>query len=147
MIDWLLEAALAVDTCRTVARWWVRRCPSGTAPVPECLVHDLQMARLALDDRLQVRLWNQVDFLARPERMAGTMKIAELGRWDVFSEKGRITRDPAAVERGAVDEELIEALKERARKRERLDLPTADNRTRRRLRDLAGGRGRLAAVL
>ena len=45
------------------------------------------------------------------------------------------------------ERDLIAALRERARRRERLERAHFKNATRRRLRDLARGRGRLAAVL
>ena len=98
------------------------------------------------------RLWDLATFLEKARRTAFTETIAELDPWHVLSSMAvgpaRIT--PNVVERGAEvedDHDLIAALRERARRRERLERPQLKNATRRRLRDLARGRGRLAAVL
>lgn len=149
MVDWLFGEALAVDTYRAVARWWGHRRPLRAASVLEGLVEDLQTARLALDDRLQHRLWDLAIFLAEPQRMAFKKKIAELDPWSVLSDVASTFAHPnfAMAEREAVDEELIAALNERARRRERLRRPHSPSKTRRRLRDLADGRGSLATVL
>jgi hypothetical protein len=58
--------------------------------------------------------------------------------------------DHAMAEREAADDthqELIAALKERARRRQQLEHPRFPSKARRRLRDLVHGRGSLAAVL
>lgn len=150
MIGWRFEEALAVDTCQVVTRWWADRRPSPAAPIPDGLVEDLHAARLELDDGLQRRLWDVASVLAQPQRAAFTKKIATLDPWHVLSEMA-VGPDPAVTEQGAAEDEnrgeLIEALKERARRRQQLQRPHFQSATRRRLRDLARGRGRLAAVL
>ena len=135
-----------------MTRWWAHRRPSAAAPIPDGLVDDLQAARLALDDGLQRRLWGLASILPEPQRADLTKRIAELDPWHVLSEMaaGRAQPDTAAGEREAAsddDRDLIAALKERARRRERLERPEFPNKARRRLRDLVHGRGSLAAVL
>lgn len=151
MLDWPFpEAALAVDTRQTVQRWWIRRSPSPTAPIPDGLVEDLQTARLALEDALHHRLRDLVVVLDEPRRMTFTKEIAALDPWHVWGETAyRRAGHAATVPRttGEDDRDLIETLKERARRRERLERPHIPSATRRRLRDLAHGRGRLTAVL
>jgi hypothetical protein len=116
------------------------------------LVDDLQTARLALEDGFQRRLWDLATILPAPQRADLTKRIAELDPWHVLSEMaaGRALFDPAAGEREDArddDRDLIAALKERARRRERLERPEFPNKARRRLRDLVHGRGSLAATL
>jgi hypothetical protein len=152
MIDWRFAEALEIDTHGTVARWWAHLQPSAAVPIPEGLVEDLQAARLALDDGLQRRLWDLATILPEPQRADFTKKKAELEPWHVLSEMaaGRAQPDTAAGEREVAsedDRDLIGALKERARKRERLERPEFPNKARRRLRDLVHGRGSLAATL
>jgi hypothetical protein len=151
MIDWRIAEALAVDTRQAVTRWWARR-RSAAAPIPEGVVDDLQAARLALDDNLQRRLWSLASVLREPQRSEFVTKIAEVDPWQVLSEMaaGLAQPDPAAGEREAAskdDRDLIAALKERARRRERLKHPRFPSKARRRLRDLVHGRGSLAATL
>lgn len=152
MIDWRFAEALAVDTRQAVTRWWLHRRSSATAPIPDGLVNDLQAARLALDDDLQRRLWGFASVLRKPQRSGFITEIAALDPWHLLSEMaaGRPQPDPAAGEREAAsedDRDLIAALKECARRRERLERPEFPNKARRRLRDLLHGRGSLAAVL
>lgn len=152
MIDWQFAEALEVDTHQAVARWWLHRRSSATAPIPDGLVNDLQAARLALDDGLQRRLWDLATILPEPQRSEFVTKIAEVDPWHVLSEMaaGRAQPDTAAGEREAAsedDRDLIAALKERARRRERLAHLRFPSKARRRLRDLVHGRGSLAAVL
>jgi hypothetical protein len=151
MVDWRFAEALAVDTRQAVTRWWARRRPLAAAPIPDGLVDDLQTARLALDERLQRRLWGLAAIFPEPQRADLTKRIAELDPWHVLSEmaSGRAQPDTAAAKRQAADDDgdLIAALKERARRRERLERPELPNKARRRLRDLVHGRGSLAAVL
>ena len=151
-MDWRFAEALAVDTREVVARWWAHRRSSATAPIPDGLINDLQAARLALEEDLQRRLWGFASVLREPQRADLTKRIAELDPWHVLSEMaaGRAQPDPAAGEREAAsedDRDLIAALKERARRRERLERPALPNKVRRRLRDLVHGRGSLAATL
>jgi hypothetical protein len=151
MIDWRIAEALAVDTRQAVTRWWARR-RSAAAPIPDGLVDDLQTARLALDEGLQRRLSDLTTILPEPQRSEFITEIAALDPWHVLSEMttGRTQPDSAAAERQAAsedDRDLIAALKERARRRERLEHPRFPNKARRRLRDLVHGRGSLAAVL
>jgi hypothetical protein len=143
---------LAVDTRQAVARWWARRRLLAAAPIPDGLVDVLQTARLALDDGFQRRLWDLATILPAPQRADLTKRIAELDPWHVLSEMaaGQAQLDPAAGEREAAsedDRDLIAALKECARRRERLERPEFPNKARRRLRDLVHGRGSLAATL
>jgi len=150
MIGWRFSEALAVDTQEAVARWWAGRRPSAAAAIPDGLVEDLQTARLALDDGLQRRLWDSAILLPEPQRTACKEKIAKLDPWHVLCDMAPTRRGPAAAERGTAQEnqqELIAALKERANRREDLTRPSFPSKTRRRLRDLARGRGGLAAVL
>jgi hypothetical protein len=149
MMEWRFEEELAADTHRAVTRWWAQRRDVTSAPIPEGLVEALHTARLALDNRLQDRLWDLAGFLKEPQRAVFTSKIAELDPWHILS--GRAAQpDWTLLEREAVEEdeqELVAALKERARRRERLERPPLKSATRRRLRDLVRGRGSLAAVL
>jgi hypothetical protein len=151
MIDWRIAEALEVDTHKAVARWWGHRRPSAGAPILEGLVEDLQAARLALEDGLQRRLSDLATILREPQRADLTKRIADLDPGHVLSEMttGRAQPDPAAAEPQAADDdgELIAALKERARRRERLEHPRFPSKARRRLRDLVHGRGSLAATL
>jgi hypothetical protein len=151
VINWQFGEVLAVDTRQAVTRWWEDRGRSAAA-IPAGLVEDLQAARLALDEGLQRRLWDLATILPEPQRAEFITEIAALDPWHVLSEMaaGRAQPDPAAGERQAAgdDGELIAApLKERARKRERLEQPRFPNKARRRLRDLVHGRGSLAATL
>jgi hypothetical protein len=150
-MDWRFAEALAVDTREAVARWWCHRRTLPGAPIPDGLVDDLQAARLALDDRLQRRLWDLATILPEPQRTHLTKRIAELDPWRVLSDFaiGRAQPDPAAAKCQAADDDkdLIAALKEHARRRERLERPEFPNKARRRLRDLVHDRGSLAAVL
>ena len=150
MIGWRFEEVLAVDTREAVTRWWAHRRPSPVAPIPIGLIGDLQEVRVALDDWLQRRLWDLAVLLPEPQRTACKEKIAQLDPWHVLCDMALTECDPTAAERGMADQdhrELIAALKERARRREDLARPRFPSKARRRLRDLAGGRGRLAAVL
>jgi hypothetical protein len=152
MIDWRIAAALAVDTRQAVTRWWSHRRPLPTAPIPDGLVDDLQTARLALDEGFQRRLLDLATMLPEPQRADLTKRIAELDPWHVLSDMttGRTQPDPARGEREAAsdnDRDLIAALKERGRRRERLERLEFPNKARRRLRDLVHGRGSLAATL
>ena len=152
MIDWRCAEALAVDTREVVTRWWADRCPSPATPIPKGLVDDLQQARMALDDGLQRRLWDLASVLGEPQRSEFVAKIAEVDTWHVMSDMtiGRAEPDPAAAEREAANEddrELVAALRERARRRERLERPQFSSKASRRLRDLVHGRGGLAAAL
>ena len=152
MVDWQFAAALEIDTRGAVARWWARRRPLPAAPIPDGLVDDLQTARLALEEALQRRLWDLAAILPAPQRADLTKRIAELDLGHVLSDMaaGRALPDPAAAEREAAsedDRDLIAALKECARRRERLEHPRFPNKARRRLRDLVHPRGRLAVVL
>jgi hypothetical protein len=151
MIDWQFAEALAVDTRQAVTRWWARR-RSAAAPIPDGLVEDLQAARLALEEDLQRRLWGLATILPEPQRSEFITEIAEVDPWHVLSDTAPCPAqpDPAAGEREAASEDgqdLIAALKECARRRERLERPVFPNKARRRLRDLVRGRGTLAAVL
>jgi hypothetical protein len=151
MMDWRIAEALAVDTHQAVTRWWARR-RSAAAAIPDGLVDDLQTARLALDEGLQRRLWDLATILPKPPRADLTKRIAEFDPWHVLSEMaaGQAQLDPAAAERQAASKDgrdLIAALKERARRRERLEHPRFPSKARRRLRDLVHGRGSLAATL
>ena len=92
------------------------------------------------------------DILPAPQRADLTKRIAELDPRHVLSDMaaGRAQPDTAAREREAAsedDRDLIAALKERARRRERLERPDFPSKGRRRLRDLVHGRGSLAATL
>jgi hypothetical protein len=150
-MDWRFAAALAADTRQAVTRWWARRRPLAAA-IPEGLVEDQQAARLALDERLQRRLWGFASVLRELQRSEFITRIAELDPWHVLSDMaaGQAQPDPAAAEFQAEsddDRDLIAVLKERARRRERLERPEFPNKARRRLRDLVHGRGSLAAVL
>jgi hypothetical protein len=152
MIDWQFAEALAVDTHQAVARWWGHRRPSAAVPIPEGLIEDLQAARLALEEDLQRRLWGFASVLREPQRADLTKRIAKLDPWHVLSQMAtrRAQPDTAAGEGEAADDddrELIAALKERARRRERLERPDFPNKARRRLRDLVHGHGTLAATL
>ena len=151
-MDWRFAEALEADTHGAVTRWWAHLQPSAAVPIPEGLVEDLQAARLALEEDLQRRLWGFAGVLREPRRSEFVTKIAEVDPWHVLSEMaaGRAQPDPAAGEREAAsedDRDLVAALKERARRRERLERPEFPNKARRRLRDLVQGRGSLAAVL
>jgi hypothetical protein len=150
-MDWRFAEALAVDTRQAVTRWWARR-RSAAAPIPDRLVDDLQTARLALDEAIQHRLWDLATMLPEPQRSEFIKKIAELDPWHVLSKMatGRAQPEPAAGEREAAsedDRDLIAALKDRGRRRERLERPDFPSKARRRLRDLVHGRGSLAATL
>jgi hypothetical protein len=152
MMDWWIAEALEVDTREAVRRWWAHGRPSTAGPIPEGLADDLQAARIALDDRLQQRLWSFATVLNEPQRADLTKRIAELDPRHVLSDMttGRTQPNPAAGEREAAsddDRDLIAALKERARRRERLEHPRFPDKARRRLRDLVHGRGSLAATL
>ena len=132
MVNWRFAAALAVDTRQAVTRWWTNRRPLPAAPIPDGLVDDLQTARLALEEALQRRLWDLAAILPAPQRADLTKRIAELDPWHFLSEMaaGRAQPDPAAGERQVAsedDRDLIAALKERARRRERLDRPEFPN--------------------
>jgi hypothetical protein len=151
MIDWQFAEALENDTHEVVTRWWEDRGRSAAA-IPAGLIEDLQAARLALEEDLQRRLWDLATILPEPQRADLTKRIAELDPWHVLSDMPirRAELHPAADERGGASEDgrdLIASLKERARRRERLERPVFPNKARRRLRDLVHGRGSLAATL
>ena len=149
MIDWRFAEALAVDTREVMARWWEVRGLSAAAAISEGLIDDLQQARLALEEDLQRRLWGIASVLREPQRSEFITKIAALDPWHVLSEMaaGRAQPDPERDAASEDDRDLIAALKERARRRERLERPEFPNKARRRLRDLVHGRGGLAAAL
>ena len=86
MIGWRFDEALAADTRQALSRWWVHRCPSPAAPIPDGLVEDVQTARCAPDDGLQRRLWDLATILQPPRRTASTETIAELDPWHVLRE-------------------------------------------------------------
>jgi hypothetical protein len=123
MIGWQFDEALETDTRQAVSRWWVHRCPSPGAPIPDGLVEDVQAARLALDDGLQRRLWDLAILLPEPRRAACEEEIAKLDPWHVLCDMASTGCNSAAAEREAADEydrDLIAALEERARRREDL---------------------------
>jgi hypothetical protein len=131
MIDWRFAEALEADTHRAVTRWWARRRPLAAAPIPDGLIDDLQAARLALEEDLQRRLWGFASVLREPRRSEFVTKIAEFDPWHVLSEMaaGRAQPDTAAGEREVAsedDRDLIAALKERARRRERLERKSSE---------------------
>jgi hypothetical protein len=149
MIAWRFDEALSVDTHQAATRWWTHRCPIPEAPLPSGLIEDFHTVRLTLDENLQRRHSELATFLPEPRRTEVVEAIAELDPWRVLSERalrgGSATAERQTAEED--DQDLLEALKERARRRERLECPRCNSNTRRRLRDLARGRGGTGAIL